>query len=161
MYGEVLGMREEAINKQREFNLARIYLNEAISRGSEILMFARRFSKLNEMLQDKDTDEEALNEEIGKLRSSARRFFKNYHMPLDRELLGTMLTTYYENVPAHQQPAIMAGISKKHKGNFQAYADKVFSKSIFTSLEDVNAFLDKPRSKTITKDRQPNWQKHS
>jgi hypothetical protein len=152
MYGEVLGMREEAINKQREFNLARIYLNEAISRGSEILMFARRFSKLNEMLQDKDTDEEALNEEIGKLRSSARRFFKNYHMPLDRELLGTMLTTYYENVPAHQQPAIMAGISKKHKGNFQAYADKVFSKSIFTSLEDVNAFLDKPRSKTITKD---------
>jgi len=46
----------------------------------------------------------------------------------------------------------MAGISKKHKGNFQAYADKVFSKSIFTSLEDVNAFLDKPRSKTITKD---------
>jgi hypothetical protein len=152
MYGEVLSMREEAINKQSEFNLASIYLNEAISRGSEILTFARRFNKLNEMLQEKDTDEKALNEEIGKLKSSAERFFKNYHMPLDRELLGTMLTTYYENVPAHQQPAMLAEIDKKYKGDFQAYADKVFSKSIFTSLEDVNAFLDKPRAKTITKD---------
>jgi hypothetical protein len=152
MYGEVLSMREEAINKQREFNLARIYLNEAISRGSEILTFSRRFNKLSEMLQEKDTDEELLNEEIKKLRSSAESFFKNYHMPLDRELLGTMLKTYYENVPAHQQPAMLAEIDKKYKGDFHAFADKLFSKSIFTSLESVNKFLDKPRSKTITND---------
>jgi hypothetical protein len=152
VYGDVLSMREEAINKQREFNLARIYLNEAINRGSEILTFARRFSRLNELLQAKKPDTEAIESQIANLRAAASNYFKDYHKPLDRELLGEMLSMFHDNVPVNQQPQRLLEINKKYKGDFQAFANHLFGKSIFTTLEDVNNFLDKPRSKSLSKD---------
>jgi hypothetical protein len=152
IFGNVLDMRREATENQREFNLLRIYLGEAIGRGSEIITFSRRFSKLSEMLQNKETEQDDLDTEIERLRTMAENYFKNYHMPLDREMLGAMLELFYNNVPAHQQPPIMAEIGKKHKGDFQLYANRLFDKSVFTSLDDVNRLLDRPRSKTITKD---------
>jgi hypothetical protein len=151
-YGEVLNMRRDATNKQREYNLASIYLNEAISRGSEIIMYARRFNKLGELLQEKKPDQTAVDAEIASLRRSAESFFKNYHAPLDQEMLGVMLDLYFKNVPTHQQPDYLAEINKKHKGDFAAYASQVFAKSIFTSPESVNKFLDKPSAKAINND---------
>ncbi len=152
LFGNVLDMRKEAIENQREFNLLRIYLGEAIGRGSEIITFSRRFSKLNDMLQDKETKQDDLDAEIERLRTMAENYFKNYHMPLDRELLGAMLEVFYLNVPAHQQPSIMAEIGRRHNGDFQQYANRLFDKSVFTSLDDVNRLLDRPRSRTISKD---------
>ena len=63
-----------------------------------------------------------------------------------------MLDMYYKNIPKNQQPAIMADIYKKYKGNFQAYADEVFEKSVFACPDKVNALLAKPKSKTIKED---------
>lgn len=152
IFGNVLDMRREAIENQREFNLLRIYLGEAISRGSEIITFSRRFSKLSEMLQNKETEQDDLDAEIERLRTMAENYFKNYHMPLDRELLGAMLEIFYLNVPAYQQPSIMAEIGRRNKDDFHQYANRLFSKSVFTSLDDINRLLDRPRFKTITKD---------
>ncbi len=151
-YGEVLNMRRDATNKQREYNLASIYLNEAISRGSEILTFARRFNKLGELLEAKKPDQAAVDAEIASLQRSAESYFKNYHAPLDQETLGVMLQLYFDKVPERYQPEFLAEIHKKNKGDFAAYASQVFAKSIFTSQESVNKFLDKPSAKAINND---------
>ncbi|MBE0637857.1 MAG: S46 family peptidase [Bacteroidales bacterium] len=152
VYGEVLNMRKNAVAKQREYNLPGIYLSEAISRGSEILMFSRRFNKLGELLMEKKPDQAAVDAEIASLRKSVEGFFKNYHAPLDQELLGVMLQKYYQNVPAQDQPAILSEIHKKYKGDFTAYAGYIFGKTIFSSPAGVNKFLDKPSAKVLNND---------
>lgn len=152
MYGETLNLRREAINKQSSINLAQIYLNEAINRGSEILAYSRRFSKLTELLESKKPDQSAIDAEVARLRESAAGYFKNYHAPLDEELLGAMLQMYYQNVPKDQQPKLIGDIHSKYKGDFSAYARMMFSKSNFVSLASVNKLLDKPSAKTIKAD---------
>ncbi len=151
-YGDALKLREEAVNEERQFDVASTYLNEAIARGPEILMFSRRFNDLLELLQQKKPDQQQIDDEVAKLRERAGKYFKDYYQPIDRELLGAMLKMYYENVPKEQQPELLAEINKKYKGDFQAYADKVFDKSIFATKERVDDFLGHPKAKQIEKD---------
>jgi hypothetical protein len=151
-YGQALTLMEESVNDKMTFNLTSIYLNEAVSRGSEILMFSRRFDKLKKMLSQKDKDKEAIQKQVDALKKTAKDYFKDYYQPLDRELLGAMLEMYYNDVPKSQQPQMLEKINKKYKGDFEAYANDLFDKSIFASAEKVNAFLNKPKAKTLEKD---------
>ncbi len=148
-YGEALKLRQEAVEQIKTMNLAQIYLNEAISRGSEILLYSRRFNELKELLSAKDKDDEAIEQEIEKLRSGADEYFKDYYLPIDQNILAAMLEMYYQNVPKAQQPAMLAEINKK---GFDNYAEYVFDKSIFATKDGVNDFLDKPKAKKIDKD---------
>jgi hypothetical protein len=50
------------------------------------------------------------------------------------------------------QPAYLEKIHAKYKGNFEAYASYVFSKTIFSSKAKVDIFLADPKLKTLQKD---------
>ncbi|MCF8365909.1 MAG: S46 family peptidase [Bacteroidales bacterium] len=150
-YGDALQLRREAVEELKEINLAQIYLNEAISRGSEILMYSRRYNDLVEMLSKKEKDEAEINAEIEKLREGANDYFKNYYQPVDKKIMIAMLEMYFRNVPKSQQPKMLADISDS-KGGFNGFAEELFIKSIFGSQESVNKFLDNPKVKTYEKD---------
>jgi hypothetical protein len=150
-YGDALQLREEGVEAKRTVNLTQIYLNEAISRGSEILMFSRRFKPLADLLEAKDKDQQAIDKEIAQLRERAATYFDNYSEPLDKALLSAMLLTYYQNVPKQYQPEILAKVYDPNRG-FDLYADKIFNKTIFASRESVDALLDKPSAKKILND---------
>lgn len=151
-YGEALQLLENGVAGKKQYNLASIYLNEAILRGSEILSFARSYSNLQKLLEGKEKNEAAISDEVGKLRNAAPKFFKDYYQPLDMEMLGCMLEMYYQNIPKQQQPNLLEQMFKKYNADFAAYADDVFKKSIFASTEKINGFLDKPSSKILAKD---------
>ncbi len=151
-FGEALQLLENGIAGKKQFNLASIYLNEAIFRGSEILSFARSYNNLQKLLESKEKNAAAISEEIGKLRNAAPKFFKDYCQPLDMKMLGSMLEMYYQNIPKNQQPLLLEQIFNKYKADFSTYASDVFKKSIFGSSESVNHFLDNPTSKILAKD---------
>jgi len=151
-YGEALQLLENGVIEKKQYNLASIYLNEAILRGSEILSFARNYSNLQKLLESKEDNQTAINDEINKLRNAAPKFFKDYYLPLDQKMLGCMLEMYYQNIPKKQQPTYLDEINKKYKSNFEAYANEVFENSIFVSAEKVNSFLNKPSAKILAKD---------
>ncbi|PJB59376.1 MAG: serine protease, partial [Bacteroidetes bacterium CG_4_9_14_3_um_filter_41_19] len=79
-------------------------------------------------------------------------YFKDYNDAIDRNLLASMMRMYHENVPLDQQPAYLLTMDKKFKGDYNKYADYVFSKSMFASKEKVTAFLAKPNKKVLDKD---------
>lgn len=150
-YGDALQLREQGIGELKTVNLSQIYLREAISRGSEILMFSRRFKSLAELLEAKEKDQEAIDKEIAKLRGYASDYFDDYYKPLDKALLSAMLSMYYQNVPKQYQPEMLAKIHDATLG-FEPYTDKFFDKTVFASRESVNALLDKPSAKKILND---------
>jgi len=73
-------------------------------------------------------------------------------MATDNKMMGAMLQLYYNDVPKDMQPAYLQKIHAKYKGNFNAYANDVFSKTIFSSKAKVDLFLAEPKLKTLQKD---------
>ncbi|MCD4791362.1 MAG: S46 family peptidase [Bacteroidales bacterium] len=151
-YGEALKNIAEAYKQISEYELARIYLREAIQRGSEILGFAANFSDLKKELMEKEADQEKINKTITFLKERSKKYFKNYNAPTDEKFLAAMLEMYFKNVPANRQPEYLKNIASKYKGDFGKYAQKVFEKSYFASPEKVEELLDKPSAKKIEKD---------
>lgn len=142
----------ELLNK---YEAALTYNTEAIVRGCEIIAFSRQFSKLVAEMGKPSPDDKVIRDLVNKLRTSVQSYFKNYNASTDQKLLAAMLKLYYENVPSTQQPLMVSALNRKYKGNFDAYADVVFRKSLFSSPEKVNTFLLNPDYKTLQKD--PIW----
>ncbi len=150
-YGQALPDIEKGINIQKEYNLSRWYYREAISRGSSILGAAGRFGKLRRQLEE-DTDQADIDKTIAGLRSMVDGYFKNYNAEIEQNMLAAMMKMYYLNVPVDQQPEMLQKLGAKNGGDFTEWAAMVFEKSIFTSPEKINAFLDNPKAKAIAKD---------
>jgi len=131
--------------------VASIYQREAITRGSEILGMANRFTALQDSL-NVDASEESNNEVIEGIKGRLDNYFKDYNAPTDQNLLAAVLEMYIENVPENQQPEYFKKVASKYKNNFTAYAADVFDKSVFVNRETIDDLLENPSAKTIEKD---------
>ncbi len=151
-YGEALPSLEKAYELSADFNLWRTYFFEGFYRGPEIYYFSRQYGRLARLLNDKEADQEQINQLVESLRESAKGYFKDYNMPTDQKMTAAMLEMIVDKFPADMLPAELVKINEKYKGDFAKYAEKLFSKSIFVSEASVNAFLDNPKAKKITKD---------
>tara|TARA_B100000902_G_scaffold365033_1_gene385622 strand:+ start:86788 stop:88980 length:2193 start_codon:yes stop_codon:yes gene_type:complete len=152
-YEKVLKMIEEAYEENENINIARIYLNEAIFQGSEVMYFSFLINrKFSNMPNDKLEKEIFLNE----IKTEALDFYKNYNQSIDKELFSSMLEMYYYNVSKDQHPPIFKKIENQLFGikslDFDYFADNVFNQSIFTSKEKFLSFLENPETYQIEKD---------
>lgn len=151
-YGESLNLISNAYEVIGEYDLARWYFMEAVYRGPEILGAANKANKLEKLLNTKDADKEDIQTAVDHLKSGVDGYFKDYNYDIDRNIFASMMKMYHENVPLDQQPAYLLKMDKKFKGNYNAYADYVFSKSIFSTKTKVEAFLTKPNKKVLAND---------
>ncbi len=151
-YGDALSGIEQAYNVKKNMVVPEIYFQEAIYQGPEILTMAlSRFYGLHKNLEE-DADEEKIEKQIEQIKGSLDDHFKNYHAPLDEELLAGMLDMYYHNVPEFQHPEILGKYHKKYNGNFREAAEEVFRKSDMDSKEGILSLLEKPKERKIRKD---------
>lgn len=151
-YGTVAADLRKAYEEMRQYANTRVYLREAILQGAEILPYAYSFDALATALSKKETPKEEIAKLTGSLSEGVDEHFKDYHQPIDRQLLSAMLRMYYNDIPKDQQSDLFREIEKKYKGDFEKYADDVFKKSMFTSSEKVKAFLAKPDYKKLSND---------
>ena len=71
----------------------------------------------------------------------AKRFFKDYHMPIDKEIFAAMMAEFDRNIPKDIQPEYFKLQMTKY-GNAEVWADSLFAQSKFTSLESVCSLKD-------------------
>ena len=139
---------DEVYDEYEKYRMATTYLTEA-GLTIELLDFAANFAKLAEVT--KDTPQEEIDEQINDLRQATTVFFKDYYQPIDEEVALTMLTAYRANQPEDFRPEILNEIDKKFKGDVKAYVDYLFGKTILTSEEKVNKFLDEFKPSKVKK----------
>ena len=151
-YGETMSMIESAYETLEQYIMARIYYSEAIYRGPEILGYAYSFNDLAKILADKKAAPAEIEKATSKLKERVAGHFKDNNQAIDKNLLASMMQMYYQNVPLDQQPVYLLEMNKKFKGDYNEYADFVFSKSIFGNPDKVTEFLDNPKAKTLEKD---------
>jgi hypothetical protein len=128
------------------------FITSALAASSpEILGFAQSFGVISGLLESKDKTG-AIEESVTELRETAKEHFKDYNAPTDQKVFARMMEIYSEDVPVEMQPENFKKMVADYKGDFNAMAAGVFEKSFLSSEAKVNAFLDKPSYKVISKD---------
>ncbi len=130
---------EKVYAEYEPYRLATTYLSETVL-NIEVVTFAASFNKLSKVT--KDTPQEEIEKLIENAREATKVFFKDYHQPIDEEVAAMALQEYINNQPADFRPELLNTIVEKYD-NVQSYVDELFAKTMFTSEEDINKFLDK------------------
>ncbi len=152
LYGEVLTNLESVYTKRADEKKAYSYLVECMLRGTEIINFGTNAFKLNRELSSGDSQEK-IDASIESIRSNMKDLYKDYSNSTDHKVFATMLKLYYNSIDEKYHPSFLEDVViAKFKGDFNAYADYVFKKSIFADQEKLEAFLDNPKLKTLEKD---------
>jgi hypothetical protein len=151
-YGKILDDIADAYKDMRKYNIARTYIGEAIFQGPEILLLAYEFQDLASNLDEKGHNPADVKEMTEKLKKTAAEHFKDYDMATDKKLFAALLKMYHDDVPKEQQAPIFTEVDKNYKGDFNKFANDVFTKSIFRDSASVANFLKKPDGKAIDND---------
>lgn len=148
-YGSALDSINAAF-LSRDEKVAFQYANEALLSGAEIFAFASESSSLYDALRG--TDKNKINAAAEELRSSLEVYFKDYDAGTDQKVAAAMLKLYAAKVNPKYIPGFFGEIGRKYKGDFNAYTQKMFSKTIFADKARMESFLDNPSRKTLDKD---------
>ena len=71
---------------------------------------------------------------------------------VEKKTFAEMLKVYRNAFPKEDLPEIYTLIDKKFKGDIDAFAEEVYTNSIFATPESIKAFIAKPNAKKIGKD---------
>ncbi len=151
-YGEALPLLEKYYNSNKEDALTKTYLFESIFSGSEMFTLPFQLNALKAVLKNSPDKKDLIKKMADELKGQMAGHWKDYNEELDKSIFENLLDLYYKNVPADKQLKFIADAGKKYKGNFQKYASKIYSKTIFANEAKFNAFLAKPSLKTLDKD---------
>jgi hypothetical protein len=150
LYGDALSLIESSVKGQARNLYARMYLSEAVLRGSEIVSLANRFYDFFDDLGDSTII--TVNLAIERSREMLDDFFKDYSMTTDRKISAAMLKLYCENVPSEDRPEVLNGICNDYAGDFGKYADELFNGTFLLNEEKLEAFLSNPTVEVLEND---------
>ncbi|MEL7531047.1 MAG: S46 family peptidase [Bacteroidota bacterium] len=141
-YGGLLTEFERLYKEIRPLTYGMRYFSEA-GYATEAFRFANRLGRSLRAYGD-GSDEEAANAAVEDMRKASVGHFKNYHAPLDQQVMATLMQSYAEaeEVPAQYRPrALAAHVDESHNGDYNAWAADVFSRSALTDPERFEAML--------------------
>jgi hypothetical protein len=113
---------------------------------------ANRSVNLLGVLSDKNADHESIYNSVEDLRKLAQDFYRDYNPETDKKVVGAMLDLFYKDVAPDYHPEFLAEIHKKYKGDFIRFSDYLFKESVFSSEQNLDAFLVKPSAKVLLND---------
>ena len=127
------------------------YFREVFRSGIEFNSPYKTFANLKAALaKNKQKDVEKA---VASLKESfADVHNKDYNHEVDRKVAKVLLPLYAEKVAKANLPAIYQTVEKDFKGDFNAYVDAMYDKSIFANEDNFNKFLSNPTVEAIESD---------
>ena len=155
--GEFDGVVEKIGNIYKElepFQFAADYYTET-ARTIEMANFAASF--YSAIKEDKENGTLSLDHK--KISESLEAFYKDWYLPIDKESFVAVMAEFDSNVPENFKPDYFKAQMKKY-GSTEAWADAMFSKSVFTDQDKVKSLVKEDMSqkalaklkKTLKKD---------
>ena len=117
------------------YQFATDYYSET-ARTIELANFAAGI--LGSFKVDKET--KAVSFDAKKAEGIVESFYKDYHLPIDKECFVAVMTEFDKNMSAEFKPAYFKEKMKKY-GSAQKWADAIFGKSIFADRAKVEKLL--------------------
>jgi hypothetical protein len=134
---------------QSKYTKALLYHREAGWNGGEAVRFSMRFRSVDYAFAEKIPHENIVAY-TKKMKGDVEDFFKDYNKELDRDATIALLNLFYKDVDPSQLPATIKKVGDKTGGDFTAFVNNAFAKSIFVDKAKLTAWLENP--KPIAKD---------
>ena len=128
------------------YNLATDYYNETV-RAVEIGNFAMSIARLFKTTVSESNDT-TVTFDSAKAADLAESFFKDYHMPIDKETFIALMKEFDMNMPERFKPDYHVSQVQKF-GSIEAWADDLFAKSIFTDPNRMNNLAAEDKSVVV------------
>ncbi len=148
-YGNLLLQFENIYKGLAPYELAVDYIYESVF-AIEIIKNASKFSELERLIAIEDGEED-VKAFIERYKNASSSIYKDYNQPTDKKIFAELLKMYYNNLDAEFQPETFRMIEKKFKGDFNKYAEYVYSKSIFANEANLNLFLNEYGKSSLKK----------
>ncbi len=150
-YAHIFADMEAAYDMLNRYNEALWYYIEAVMRGSDLIMFSRRFQTLyNELLVLEHKD--SIPQSIARLEAMLDRFYRNFNEETDKKIFAALLEMTYNDMPPDLRPDILNRINRRFRGDFERYADRVYRRTMFTEQKQVENFLSNPSARQLRRD---------
>jgi hypothetical protein len=143
-YGGIIPAFDEIYEELIPLYLSRTYLSEA-GLGIELVRFANQFSALVRMSREKRKTDDELESQLATLRRNAAGFFKDYHAPIDEQVMAEMLERYFFDLNPVFHPVILSKLCAEFNCDFVLMSRKVFQNSIFSDHGRLERFLENYR----------------
>lgn len=150
-YEAALLSLEQIVHERKNLRLRSWLLDEAILRGIEFARVPTDVESVCNAVRGKDKAEQQKQLQLFEL---AYKKFRNkdYSPEVDRKIAKVMLTEYRKRLPVSSQPAYIALIDKRFKGNVDKFVDYLFDKSIFGDEKNYRKFISSPSAKKLEQD---------
>ncbi|MCA1744326.1 MAG: S46 family peptidase [Bacteroidales bacterium] len=149
-YGSILDEYALLYKDYSEYRLGRDYLLEFIGRsGLESVRLAGSFYRLSVLMEDAEKKEALITHEKEKLKLEVEKHFKDYYLPIDRDITQILMGLLGQDLPQRFQPAFFETIEQAFNGDENAFVDHFFATSVFTNPESVHDFIDTLSPKTV------------
>ncbi len=149
-YGDALQLIESSITGRADYFYSIQYLNECLRRGSEIIAFANRASRLYEALQGGNA--ERIKQMAERMKRGVAGYFKDYNLPTDLDVNKAMFRMFAEDVKKEYQPEVFIELATAYDGDLATFVDKMFKESLFATEEKVLSFLENPTLEVLEND---------
>ena len=152
-YRTVVGRIDREVQQAAGLTYNRMLYNETFAFGLEFVLPSETAAALEKYMQafsEKDaaqTEETAarLNEIFSLIHN------KDYSHEVDRSVADTLLPLFRAHYRG-ELPSFYAAIDEKYKGDIHAFVRDLYEESVLASRENLDAFLRKPRQKTLDRD---------
>ena len=124
------------------------YYSESVLATEIITQASRLYTFLN---KNSSLDDAALQAELKKYIKTLDGYYKNYSAVIDKKTFISMMQLYKKKISPEFYPSIYTDIDKKFKGDFNLWANDLFSNSVLVSPNKFNAFADKWNKKSRKK----------
>lgn len=151
-YGSSINMIKEAYLYMSQYEVARWYFLEGVARGPEVILFSYRYTRLIEMMKDKNADQEKLQKAIDIYKGQLDDYFKNYSVDIDKKIMSELLIMFNAHVEKSQVPEVVKQTVQKGKKDMQKYIDGLYAKSIFAQRDKLENALTKGNAKAFEND---------
>src|SRR5690606_27454680 len=143
-YGNLLAEFESLYQEFNEYQFAREYFIELFYYGPEIFQFSSEFTLLVDELLSDSASTEKINGFANMLKPKIVQHFKDYDAGVDQDLYAALTKIYAENLSENLKPEYAKLVKSKYKGDFIAFAEAVFKKTIFVNRVNLSDFVFNP-----------------
>ena len=151
-YGNALSLVGEAVAARKPYQHALQYTAECLLSATEIIGFAGKAMGLYNVLILEPDNKQKIDSVASELKLLGDEFYNEYSLITDEKVTPAMLKLFYENVPESYRPDFFGVIGLKYKGDIDRYSRDLFYRSLFSSRDRFNDFLQHPVRNQLEKD---------
>ncbi len=145
-YANLLPTFNKAYEEIKPYWLARDYYREA-GLYLDLMEFGWQISNLARSMEE-DKKKEFKKKRKGMV-SYAEKFYKDFNLDTDKAVFLAMIKLWVKNVEEAKWPAALQAAKTTHNGNWNAYVNDMYSKTVFTQPEKMKGIMEKFSKKKL------------